>query len=125
MEYKCPKCGETKNLHYNLDYTRQNRPVIDVLCNECGEFFGDKKTVVMETIEKRSDHWADVLTWLEKVVNSCKTPQQSRNCELLIANFNRKYEKQLGLGTCYDLTREMSHKLIDLNFEYINKKIRE
>lgn len=38
--YKCPKCGESKNLHYNYDYNKQHRPVIDVLCNECGEVFG-------------------------------------------------------------------------------------
>lgn len=40
--YKCPKCGETENLHFNYDYTKQHRPVDDVLCNECGEIFTDK-----------------------------------------------------------------------------------
>ena len=37
--YKCPKCGEVENLHYNYDYSQQHRPVADVLCNNCGEFF--------------------------------------------------------------------------------------
>ena len=41
MEYKCPKCGEDKNLHYNYDWSKQERPILDVLCNECGEFFGE------------------------------------------------------------------------------------
>jgi len=40
--YKCPKCGETENLHFNYDYSKQHRPVDDVLCNECGEIFTDK-----------------------------------------------------------------------------------
>jgi uncharacterized Zn finger protein len=41
MNYVCPQCGERENLHYNYDWTKQNRPVINVLCNECGEFFGE------------------------------------------------------------------------------------
>lgn len=41
MEYVCPKCAESKNLHFNYDWSKQHRPIIDVLCNECGEFFGE------------------------------------------------------------------------------------
>jgi len=37
--YKCPNCGEVKNLHFNYDLTKQHRPVSDVICNNCGEFF--------------------------------------------------------------------------------------
>jgi len=39
MNNICPKCGETENLHYNLDYLKAERPVIDILCNKCGETF--------------------------------------------------------------------------------------
>jgi hypothetical protein len=39
MTYICPKCGEPENLHFNLDYLKAERPVIDVLCNECGTTF--------------------------------------------------------------------------------------
>lgn len=39
IEYRCPKCGETENLHLNYDYSKQHRPVESVLCNECGEIF--------------------------------------------------------------------------------------
>lgn len=42
MNNTCPKCGETKNFHYNYDYTKQHRPVIDILCNECGNFFNEE-----------------------------------------------------------------------------------
>ena len=41
MEYVCPKCGNKDNLHYNYDWTKQTRPIIDVMCNECGEYFGE------------------------------------------------------------------------------------
>lgn len=36
---KCPFCGETENFHYNHDYSEKNCPVIDILCNQCGETF--------------------------------------------------------------------------------------
>jgi hypothetical protein len=37
--HKCPKCGETENFHYNYDYSKAHRPILDILCNECGEMF--------------------------------------------------------------------------------------
>jgi uncharacterized Zn finger protein len=36
---KCPKCGEEENLHYNLDWSKNPPPVMNILCNECGELF--------------------------------------------------------------------------------------
>lgn len=39
MTYICPKCGEPENHHFNLDYMKPERPVIDVLCNSCGTTF--------------------------------------------------------------------------------------
>lgn len=38
-EVICPNCGEKKNFHFNYDYSEQETPVQDVLCNECGTFF--------------------------------------------------------------------------------------
>ena len=40
----CPKCGNKDNFHFNYDYNKKDLPVIDVLCNECGEFFELMKT---------------------------------------------------------------------------------
>jgi uncharacterized Zn finger protein len=34
----CPKCGNEENFHFNYDYSKKELPIIDVLCNECGEF---------------------------------------------------------------------------------------
>ena len=39
----CPKCGNNDNFHYNYDYSKADRPLIDILCNECGEFFNKKE----------------------------------------------------------------------------------
>jgi hypothetical protein len=40
----CPNCGEEKNFHFNYDYTKRDRPIQDVLCNECGDFFEIEKS---------------------------------------------------------------------------------
>lgn len=38
-EVKCPHCGNTDNFHFNYDWSKRDLPVMDVLCNECGETF--------------------------------------------------------------------------------------
>ncbi len=35
----CPKCGNNTNFHFNNDYSQVEPKIIDILCNECGEFF--------------------------------------------------------------------------------------
>jgi len=121
MEYKCPKCGEMENLHFNLDYTKQTRPVLDVLCNECGEFFG-KIEQTSDVMEKRSTHWADVLVWLDKVAKSCTTKEQAASCETLVWNFHRKYQKTLGLAECFNLTKEIDKILLEFKLPAFYKK---
>ena len=77
-------------------------------------------------MEKRSTHWADVLTWLETVVDSCKTAQQADSCLQLLANFERSYEKKIGIPECMDYLRPLKHKLWevgDLTFAEKMKKL--
>ena len=52
MKYQCSKCGETENLHFNLDYTKAERPVQSILCNECGELSDDSTEFVLTTQEE-------------------------------------------------------------------------
>lgn len=94
MKYKCPKCGETENLHFNYDYTKQTRPVLDVLCNECGEFFGEKQQTFLMNDDKKSSHWLDSLAWVRKVYFSCKTKEQEDAAERLLLNFERLYKNK-------------------------------
>ena len=122
MKYKCPHCGETENLHFNYDYAEKKLPILSVLCNECGEFFGEKEPEIVYIDGKRSTHWADVLIWLEKVAKSCKTKEQAKNCERLVWNFHRIYQKELGLATCFDNTREIDRTLTELTLPPFYKK---
>lgn len=89
MIYKCPKCGETENLHYNYDYTKQHRPVIDVLCNECGTFFdGDKslKSVVdaryIDSLRKKMVESLNDLT--DKIKNDEDFPHGKQDVHSLV-----------------------------------------
>jgi transcription elongation factor Elf1 len=42
-EIVCPHCGEKENFHFNYDYVQKQMPIINVMCNECGEFFEIKE----------------------------------------------------------------------------------
>ena len=82
--YTCPNCGETKNLHFNYDYSKQHRPVKDVLCNMCGEFFdGDMPAIELSkpyvsdnfqigpdgAYEHEETSWNDLFIELESQLN--------------------------------------------------------
>jgi len=35
----CSHCGEEENIHTNYDWSKENRPIDEFLCNECGKYF--------------------------------------------------------------------------------------
>jgi hypothetical protein len=43
-------------------------------------------------MEKRSKHYGDVAKWLEKVIDSCETYQQSMTAYKLIQNFKNQLQ---------------------------------
>jgi hypothetical protein len=62
--YKCPNCGESKNLQFFYDYSKQHRPVHEVMCNFCGEFFdGDMPA---SKLTSKYDHDCRLSAYLEK-----------------------------------------------------------
>lgn len=75
-------------------------------------------------MEKRSTHWADVLVWLQTVVDSCSTQEQALTCERLIRNFHRMYEKRIGYKEAWDLTRDMELKLWKIGDWTLKDKIK-
>lgn len=44
-EIKCPRCGESENLHPNYDYSKKDMPIENYLCNECGQIFTEKPII--------------------------------------------------------------------------------
>lgn len=51
---QCPKCGNFENFHYNYDFMKKEAPIIDILCNECGEFFKPNKLESNVQIQEES-----------------------------------------------------------------------
>ena len=39
LDAPCPKCGEEENVHGNYDYAQKDKPLIETLCNECGNIY--------------------------------------------------------------------------------------
>jgi hypothetical protein len=68
-------------------------------------------------MEQRSTHYGDVAKWIEKVIDSCETYQQTFTAKQLIRNF----EKQLIRSTPdkywrdyrYSVIRSLEHKLLE------------
>ena len=71
--YKCLKCGEKENLHFNYDYNQQHRPIKDVLCNDCGEVFEGNMPVDIFIAKAVSEY-----PELEGTMNLCEEIIQKR-----------------------------------------------
>ena len=44
-------------------------------------------------MEKRSEHYGDVEKWVEKVIESCETYEQTFTAKRLIVNFGRQMSR--------------------------------
>jgi len=59
-------------------------------------------------MEKRSTHYGDVAKWIEKVIDSCETYQQTFSAKQLVRNF----EKQLMRTTPDKYWRDYKYDVI-------------
>jgi hypothetical protein len=62
-------------------------------------------------MDKRSTHYGDVVKWIEKVIDSCETYQQTLAAEMLIVNFGKQMSRNKvdtrlmwGIRSSLDLT---------------------
>jgi uncharacterized Zn finger protein len=53
-QIKCPNCGEEENFHFNYDYSKKDMPIVDILCNKCGQIFKLEKEK-----EKEQEYYLD------------------------------------------------------------------
>ena len=58
MNYICPNCENKENFHFNYDWSKQTRPIIDIMCNECGEIFDDPNEIYRK-IEQLIISWSN------------------------------------------------------------------
>jgi hypothetical protein len=65
--YKCPKCGETELFQFTYDYSKAHRPVVNILCNNCGEMFPPALKLPKEaskqetTLEEAARKYANII----------------------------------------------------------------
>jgi hypothetical protein len=66
-------------------------------------------------MEKRSKHYGDVAKWLEKVIDSCETYQQTMTARKLVLNFRnqlqRKYPDKYWNDYHYTVISTLEHML--------------
>ena len=75
-------------------------------------------------MEKRSTHYGDVAKWIEKVIDSCETYQQTFTAKKLIRNFEdqlRKNSPDKYFNYRYSVFWSLEHKLTYKRQSFINK----
>ena len=55
-------------------------------------------------MEKRSRHYGDLQKWIEKIIDSCETYEQTRSARRLICNFeNQMVRNKVDSGILYTI----------------------
>ncbi len=71
-------------------------------------------------------HYEDVVRWIEKVIDSCETPKQTKSAERLIRLFEDQYYGELTFSemnsTSRSLLRRSTEKWGDLLEKKLDKK---
>jgi flagellar biosynthesis/type III secretory pathway ATPase len=70
-----------------------------------------EKLQLNKKMDKRSTHYGDVVKWIEKVIDSCETYQQTIAAKMLIVNFGKQMSRNKvdtrlmwGIRSSLDLT---------------------
>jgi hypothetical protein len=58
--HKCPKCGETELFQFTYDHSKTHRPIVNILCNNCGEQFPPVLKLPKQelTLEEAAEYFA-------------------------------------------------------------------
>ena len=64
-------------------------------------------------MEKRSKHYGDVTKWIEKVIDSCQTYEQTFVARRLVWNFDRQLRKEKNYLKISDSTTDVLRYKID------------
>lgn len=75
-------------------------------------------------MENRSSHYGDIVKWIEKVIDSCETYEQSRTAGKLIRNFYNQLERKLGTSNystiIHPLESRLSYKRQEIQSKYFS-----
>ena len=78
-------------------------------------------------MENRSTHYGDISKWIEKVIDSCETYQQTFVVRRLIRNFTeqlqRKYPENYWREHYYNIINPLDYKLSDKRQQLLNQQL--
>jgi hypothetical protein len=78
-------------------------------------------------MENRSAHYGDISKWVEKVIESCETYQQTFVARRLIRNFTdqlqRKYPEKYWREYFYDIISPLEIKLSDKRQQLLKQQL--
>ena len=78
-------------------------------------------------MENRSTHYGDISKWIEKVIDSCETYQQTFAVRKLIRNFTdqlqRKYPENYWREHYYNIISPLEHELANKRQQLIKKQL--
>ena len=114
--YKCPKCGEKENLHFNYDYSQQHRPIKDVLCNECGEIFEGNMPVDV-FITKATSEYPE----LEGTMKLCEDIIQKRTGKMTEEEWQEVESAQTSKIHSEEEVEQMISDLLDMQDRMVEK----
>jgi len=62
-------------------------------------------------MENRSTHYGDVAKWIEKVIDSCETREQTFVAKRLIRNFYNQLDRKLGASNYETIISPLEYRL--------------
>jgi hypothetical protein len=74
-------------------------------------------------MEKRSTHYGDVSKWVEKVIDSCETQEQTHSAWQLVWNFEKQMSKNKVGPVRYSIGHHLTSLLHDKMDELLKKQL--
>jgi hypothetical protein len=80
-------------------------------------------------MEKRGEYYGDVQKWVEKVIDSCVTYEQTTTAERLVSNFDKrlfnKFPDMYWQLFYYEVINPLESKLKNKQEELLNKNVEQ
>ena len=72
-------------------------------------------------MENRSRHYGDIAKWIEKVIDSCETREQTFVAKRLIRNFYNQLDRKLGTSNYATIISPLEYRLSNKRQEIQSK----
>ena len=72
-------------------------------------------------MENRSTHYGDIAKWIEKVIDSCETREQTFVAKRLIRNFYNQLDRKLGVLNYETIISPLEYRLSNKRQEIQSK----